>query len=261
MSETSEITAWQDWAAQREATARTAYGVLSLTATNWLTGEQAVDGLPGLWSATPEGRVRLKATTADELLLDFAPVDGTVDLRPDLDPAPQVLTYADLRLVPIVREGSVALRVYDPESAAHRAFDGIDRYGHNPALVVPARYTPYPAERRETVRNADGAQRGLTLSGEVRFELAGQAHTFAASEEGGGIGVIFHDPTNGAGSFGFRRLLLPAPAADGATLIDFNRTFLPPCAFNEHSLCPLPPAGNRLDVAVEAGERQVRVRG
>jgi uncharacterized protein (DUF1684 family) len=28
-----------------------------------------------------------------------------------------------------------------------------------------------------------------------------------------------------------------------------------PCAFTAHATCPLPPAGNTLEVAVEAGEK------
>jgi uncharacterized protein len=37
--------------------------------------------------------------------------------------------------------------------------------------------------------------------------------------------------------------------------LDFNRAFLPPCAFGAGYLCPIPPAQNRLPFAVDAGER------
>ncbi|MFJ2892032.1 DUF1684 domain-containing protein [Streptomyces sp. NPDC087305] len=33
---------------------------------------------------------------------------------------------------------------------------------------------------------------------------------------------------------------------------------LPPCAFAEHFICPFPPPGNTLGVAIEAGERTLR---
>lgn len=36
---------------------------------------------------------------------------------------------------------------------------------------------------------------------------------------------------------------------------DFNRAFLPPCAFSGHYVCPLPSPENHLDLAVTVGER------
>ena len=41
-------------------------------------------------------------------------------------------------------------------------------------------------------------------------------------------------------------------------MADLNQAFLPPCAFNEFFVCPFPPPGNTLDLAVEAGERVAR---
>jgi uncharacterized protein (DUF1684 family) len=38
-------------------------------------------------------------------------------------------------------------------------------------------------------------------------------------------------------------------------VLDFNRATNLPCAYTEFTTCPLPPAGNRLTVAVEAGEK------
>ena len=37
--------------------------------------------------------------------------------------------------------------------------------------------------------------------------------------------------------------------------MDFNYAYNPYCAYNEHWSCPVPPAENRLRVAVRAGER------
>ena len=52
-----------------------------------------------------------------------------------------------------------------------------------------------------------------------------------------------------------RSLHVQAPDADGAVILDFNRATNLPCAYTEFATCPLPPAGNRLPVAVEAGEQ------
>jgi len=251
---------WKDWADAREAAARAPYGILTLVATSWLTDEQTIEGLPGLWSPAPDGLIRLKASAADELVLDGRAVDGVVLLAPDTAASPSVLAHRDLKLVPILREGEVAVRVYDPAAPNLRSFDGIDRYAYDETLIVPAAYSPYDEVRIEAVPNADGNERDLALTGEVRFSLGDRVHTLAATLDEAGIGVVFGDTTNGETTFGFRLLTLPAPDAAGATVIDFNRAWLPPCAFSDHFICPLPPAGNRLAVAIEAGERKRRVR-
>ena len=41
----------------------------------------------------------------------------------------------------------------------------------------------------------------------------------------------------------------------GKVVLDFNRAYNPPCAFTPYATCPLPPAENRLDLLVEAGEK------
>ena len=48
---------------------------------------------------------------------------------------------------------------------------------------------------------------------------------------------------------------IDAPDADGAVVLDFNRAVNLPCAYTDHATCPLPPAGNRLPVGIEAGEK------
>ncbi|MCA1823730.1 MAG: DUF1684 domain-containing protein [Frankia sp.] len=42
---------------------------------------------------------------------------------------------------------------------------------------------------------------------------------------------------------------------DGDTVVvDFNFAYNPSCAYSPRWVCPLPPPGNRLSVAVDAGE-------
>lgn len=42
-------------------------------------------------------------------------------------------------------------------------------------------------------------------------------------------------------------------------MLDFNRAYNPPCAFTLFATCPLPPAGNRLDLAINAGEKNYKL--
>jgi uncharacterized protein (DUF1684 family) len=41
---------------------------------------------------------------------------------------------------------------------------------------------------------------------------------------------------------------------DGVVTLDFNKAHNPPCAYTDFATCPLPPAINRLNVAIKAGE-------
>ncbi len=77
-------------------------------------------------------------------------------------------------------------------------------------------------------------------------------------EEDGTLWVVFADSTSGDGSYRFRFPRPAAPDAEGRTTVDFNRSLLPPCAFADHFVCPFPPPGNTLGVAIAAGERDLR---
>jgi hypothetical protein len=93
--------------------------------------------------------------------------------------------------------------------------------------------------------------------GAVVFEHDGQRHRIEALDEGDGtLFLIFADRTSGHGSYPAGRYLkAPKPDATGRVVLDFNRAYNPPCAFTDFATCPLPPPENRLDIAIEAGEK------
>ncbi|MGH9808987.1 MAG: DUF1684 domain-containing protein, partial [Terriglobia bacterium] len=51
------------------------------------------------------------------------------------------------------------------------------------------------------------------------------------------------------------RFLHADKPVNGVTVLDFNRAENPPCAFTPFATCPLPPPGNDLPAAIEAGEK------
>ena len=262
----SDAETWRQWRIRRERRLREPYGTLAVTGTHWLDEEPApiVEGEPVLWSAGPEGRTVVVTAKAEHgLFLDGKPIDGTVTLRTDSDEHPDTVAAPgyDIRLIAIERDGSAALRVYDANAATLLAFDGIEAFDYDPGWAVPATFTPYPGPRLEKVLNADGVARGLGLDGTVEFELEDGRHSFAAAlKSGGGLWIVFTDPTTAESTPFFRFLTTPAPAEDGTLTLDFNRAYLPPCAFTDHFVCPVPPKGNRLDTPVRAGEVAIKTR-
>ncbi|WP_219108365.1 DUF1684 domain-containing protein, partial [Austwickia sp. TVS 96-490-7B] len=91
----------------------------------------------------------------------------------------------------------------------------------------------------------------VVVLGGVRYELL----TFV---DHGALVVVFADATTGVESHAPGRFLrLEGVVGSGPVVVDFNRAFIPPCGFSDFFNCPLPPAQNRLGVAVRGGERHV----
>ncbi|MER5769449.1 DUF1684 domain-containing protein [Streptomyces sp. NPDC001985] len=252
---------WRKWHERRVETISAPYGPLSLTGTHWLDDypDGHIPSVPGRWTADGD-EVRLTAGPEDGLTVDGAPFSGTARLPADHGPIPDApVAHGERRLVVLRREGLWAVRDFDPHSPARAAFRGIEATPYDPRWVLPGRFTAYPEHRGVRVENADGRERGLSLAGEVAFELEGAERTLrVAVEDDGSLWAVFTDTTGGDSSYRFRFLRPGAPAADGSVTVDLNRAQLPPCAFVDHFICPFPPPGNTLPVPVPAGERTVR---
>lgn len=262
----SSLDDWKHWRDDRVVAARAPHGPLALTGTHWLADLASgggIPGVPGRWQATGDC-VTLTAVRHDGLEVDHTALDGQVTICPDTAAKPSLVTHGGRQLLLILREGEYAVRVFDPASPARTSFAGIDAFDYDPAWALPAVFTPYAEARTVQVPNADGKERGLGLAGTVAFTVpataGGGSYTLHVSQgqSGGPLNATFRDGGSGRdGAFPFRFVNLPAPAADGSTVLDLNRAYLPPCAFADHFICPFPPPGNSLTVPVLVGERQV----
>lgn len=253
---------WAAWHAAREDELGAPHGWLSLTALQWLTPEpSAVLGLPGLWSATPEGVV-ISAAAADGLSVrtvrEPRRIDGTVTLHP-VNGLPGTLIEVGDKVVEVVRRTDIhALRVRDPEAVTRAAFTGVPTFPVDERWVLDGRFEAYAEPRPITVGAVvDGLEHHLTAVGVVRFELDGREHVLVALPgKQGGLSLHLRDATNGLSTYpGGRSVRTGDPAEDGRVTVDLNRLANLPCAFTDYATCPLPPAGNTLDVAIEAGEK------
>ncbi|MFJ1648492.1 DUF1684 domain-containing protein [Streptomyces sp. NPDC088258] len=264
MSTDSTATAaleWHEWHERRAAAVTAPYGPLSLVATHWLADhpEGRVPGLPGVWREAGD-EVTLTAAADDGLTADGQPLTGEIALTADSGPFEDSrIAAGPRRLVVLRREGLWAVRDFDPGSAARRAFRSVEATPYDGRWTLPGRFRPYDTGRTVRVENADGRERGLGLGGEIVFTADGAEHTLqVAVEPDGSLWAVFADATSGRSSYRFRFLRPGAPAADGTVTVDFNRALLPPCAFADHFICPFPPPGNTLPIAVPTGERTVR---
>ena len=249
------------WRAEREEQLRAPHGWLSLTALHWLDdGPGDIGSLPGTWRVADADTVEITAAAADGVVLPgtAGPLDGSAQVRP-VDGAPGAMVTVGERIVEIARRtDGYALRVRDPQAVTRTAFDGVPTWNFDPGAVLTGRFTAYDEPRRITVDAVvEGLQHFPTAVGEVEFELRGGTRRLVAlAGKDGGLSLHFRDATSGRETYGGGRILTTAdPDADGTVQVDLNRTVNLPCAFTAYATCPLPPAGNALDVAVEAGER------
>lgn len=258
------------WRSERLNKLTSAYDWLSLIGMFWLadgpqtigadaTSDIRLDGGPpalGVITVT-DGRIHFKAAP-DSVITLVDNVDNLVDeVTLELDP-PTKLQFGTRRLYAMER-GKLAIRVKDANAASRRNFAGIDYYDISPEWRIDARFEPHPPGQKMEIPNVVGQVNLMLNPGQIVFDQNGrEVRLEALDEEGDGarLFVLFSDRTNRDETYGGGRMLYVEWPRQGRVTIDFNRSYNPPCAFTEYSTCPLPPASNRIDAYVRAGEKR-----
>lgn len=261
--------AWTEWREARHARLIAPEGWLSLVGQFWLEdGEYSVGGDPGcdLRIAGAPPRIGTLTVAGEEVSFTAAP---ETEVFADGEPAhsrelvvdvggnpPTMLEIGSLSLF-VVKRGELALRARDTEAPSRTAFAGLEYYPFDPDWRIGARFAAYDPPKPIEIVDAMGFVRPSQSPGALVFERAGVEYRLdAVSEPGEALFVMFADKTNGAGTYGAGRFVYADWPADGTTVLDFNRAYNPPCALTEYANCPLPPPGNRMRLAVEAGEKE-----
>lgn len=206
-----------------------------------------------------EGRLYFVPERGVDVSVGGEPVTGRIELHDDRSQAPTLVDFdGGLGQFGIIRRGGrQAVRVRHMEAPSRASFSGVDYWPVDRGWSVQAHFRPHPPGRSLEVPLIVGGVETVANPGLVEFERDGQLFALEAMDDGdGGLLVIFADRTSGHGSYGGGRYLdVAMPGADGRVVLDFNRAYNPPCAFTNHATCPLPPPGNRLDLAIPAGEK------
>lgn len=125
------------------------------------------------------------------------------------------------------------------------------------SYAVPAQLEPVKERVIFTMPTSIGKLQNSEKLGTLRFNLKGQPLQLTAFlEEGTGrLFVPFSDLTSGTETYQAGRYINLDPMRSGVYIVDFNGAYNPYCYYNAAYECPLPPAENRLQVPVRAGER------
>jgi uncharacterized protein (DUF1684 family) len=182
------------------------------------------------------------------------PLHGRTPLKPD---SAERVEMGDVNLQVIERGGRYAIRLRDRNAAARRDFTGCRWYEIKESYRIEAKWVPYPSRRRIKVPNVLGETESMVSPGYAEFDLGGKKVQLVGALEtpdSTELWFILRDQTSGKETYPAGRFLYADLPKAGRIVLDFNKSYNPPCAFTAFATCPLPPPSNWMPVRVEAGE-------
>ena len=271
---TAEI---EKWRSEREAIVSATNGWLSVAALFFLKEGRNTFGslssndlvLPTSaparagWFDVRQGRVFANVNSGVDATFDQRKVQtgAEIELKETADlGGRQALVLGPLTLFVHLSGERLAIRMLDAGSALRRNFKGLTWFPIDAAYRVDARFVPFEAPKSVEVPNILGDLERFTSPGTLNFTLNGEEHRLQPFQVGKAreprFFIVFRDLTSGKETYEAARFVYAPMPEDGTTVIDFNRAYNPPCAYNPFTTCPLPPPSNRLNLRILAGEKR-----
>ncbi|MFD2935669.1 DUF1684 domain-containing protein [Spirosoma flavum] len=261
----------EEWHQSRVNALKSETGWLNLAGLFWLTGgKNSVGRGPDFDVAFPianaltdlgsfqleKGEVRFSPNAKETVSADGKPLtESLVIFAPDKKPT--ILAHGSLRWFVIKRGDKYGVRLRDVDSPSLKEFHGIERYPVDETWRVKAHLETPTTPKTIPIVDVLGLTSQQNLAGTLVFERLGKTYHLDAVGEGAKLFILFGDQTNTHGTYGAGRFLYADKAGpDGTTVLDFNQSINPPCAFTTFATCPLPPKQNKLVLAVTAGEKR-----
>ena len=149
-----------------------------------------------------------------------------------------------------------------PLSTTQKAkFDSLKYYSGDPALIPHADVSRNTTPDTTLLQMSDNKSEKYLNWGQVKFTINNAPQQLRIYLKANGtdstLFIPFTDLTNGRETYGGGRYLDAAIPKLNETEItlDFNRAYNPFCAYNNAYSCPVPPAENRLQIAIPVGEK------
>lgn len=259
----------KEWRQSRNERLASDNGWMTLVGLEWLNeGENTVGSDPSSSAKIPGGPADWGTLFLDGDELRFVPAaetDVTVNdekvveavLVADNQGTPSVVRSGDLSFYVLFRE-SYGLRIKDRKAPALLSFSSVPVYPIQPDWRFDARFIPAEEGQTIEIANVLGHLSPTPVYGYAEFERDGKTYRLLGlgDENSESMWFLFADRTSGKETYGAGRFLYSDGLPEnGRVVVDFNKAYNPPCAFNDYSTCPLPPQENRLDLVVTAGEK------
>jgi uncharacterized protein (DUF1684 family) len=263
----------EEWDAKRVEELKAPNGWLNLAGLFWLkegintfgSGESNDIVFPGGKIADRagyfmlnNGMVTMEVQGESIINVKGEPVETLIAWHPDsTSAAAPRMVHGSLLWFVIKRDNQYGIRLRDLEGQGVRQFQGIDRYPVDLKWRLKARFEKAAPGKTIDITNVLGQTTPNPHLGTLAFTIDDTEYRLEAIKDSDDdLFVIFGDETNALETYPAGRFIYVPPADEtGMTIIDFNQSENPPCAFTTFATCPLPPRQNVLPVAITAGEK------
>lgn len=202
-----------------------------------------------------DSTVIMKVNTGVEILYNGNPVKKMVMIG-DTKKEMTVFQYGSIKWNLIVRNELYGIRFRDLESDFVKSFSGIERFPVNEDWRITTRFEAYNPPKKMNVPNVLGQIDEEPSPGAVVFTKDNQTYRLNAINAGDKLWFIIADGTSGEETYGGGRFLYTEkPDSNGIVVVDFNKSYNPPCVLTKFATCPLPPKENYLTLRITAGEK------
>ncbi len=268
----ADVEAWREW---RHADLMQPDGWLSLVGLYWLEpGRNTFGADPGNKIVFPPenalaniGQFVLDNDTVSMTVrsnlgvqVDGKPVQRYMMSAPSLSESP-VATMGSLQWHVIKRQERFAIRLKDSLSSTRTEFPGVEMFDLNPEWRFVATFDRYDPPKTIKVPNILGTVSDQPSPGAVVFKVGRKKYRLDVTQERDNPNyfIVFADQTNGFETYGGGRFVwVDVEDENGRVVLDFNKSYNPPCVFTYYATCPLPPRQNRLPLRIEAGEKDYK---
>lgn len=255
---------YETWLAERQDTARESSIIVGIwPLQDGETPFGSDPSLPIVLPASAPRRAGVFRRAGEKVTVTSAPGvallgDDGAAVGPSAE-VPYEMTLGSLRLSTIpMPDGRQFVSASDRAHPLLEDFPRVQTYPVEPRWRVAARFDAFDQPRVMKIADVRGGASDFPATGRLTFRIGDREQTLTAFHfpDSPNFFVLFKDATNATTTYGFR-MFDAAVVEDGQwTVIDFNVARNPPCAYSPFTTCPLPPAENRLAVAIEAGEKR-----
>jgi len=205
-----------------------------------------------------DGVVTVEISRGVEVKHDGKSVTSMTLLNDRDEEGPTLLKLTTFTWFVIKRGDNLYVRVRDTESALLREFNGVERFPISEEWRVEGKVEFYKPDKNIPLQSTHDIVQNERVYGAVVFDIDGTAYRLDAlgQPEATSLFIIFADETSAVETYGAGRYIyIDPPDENGKVFLDFNKAYNPPCAFNVHTTCPLPPPQNVLPIRVTVGEK------
>lgn len=179
-----------------------------------------------------------------------------IEMKIDLTGNPTILEIGSLKWFIIKRDEKYGIRLRDLESELVKYFEGIDRFPIDENWKINAKFFPYEKPKVVEIPTIIGTIEKEFSPGKLIFKIDNKEFALELTSAGEKLFLVFADLTSGEETYGAGRFLyVDKPDSNNNVIIDFNKSYNPPCAFTKFATCPLPTDENKLRVRITAGEK------